>query len=82
MIKLVKDLTDNEILDYLGDNKCDYCPYNDEVIDIYGRTHTCPKGIYCYGGEPIFPICIDFDDVNQDIAKEYRQNHGNERIDI
>lgn len=82
MIKLVKDLTDNEILDYLGDNKCDYCPYSDEVEDIYGRVHTCPKRVTCYGGEPIFPICVDNEDVDKDIANEYRKNYGNERVDI
>lgn len=51
MKKKIKDLTQEEILTYLRDRMCNYCPYNDE----------CPKEIKpSSSGNPIFPPCDDF----------------------
>jgi len=79
MIKLVKDLTDDEILDYLGDNECDYCPFS-EVEDIHGNVYTCPRQVVCYGDDPIYPACMEDEQVHREIAREYRKNYGYERI--
>lgn len=45
-------MSDKEIIDkwvdsHDGEDFCKYCMYSEE----------CPKGIVCYGGEPIEPYC-------------------------
>lgn len=45
--KIKKWIDDNGCPEY-----CDYCIWN----------HDCPKGMVCYGGEPIEPPCCRYDD--------------------
>lgn len=48
----IKDLSREEIISYLNERKCNYCPYNYE----------CSKTVKpSSNGEPIFPRCDDFD---------------------
>lgn len=41
---------------------CDFCTLSEE----------CPKGMVCYGGEPIEPACMDMDErfIERHIDKE------------
>ena len=83
MIKNVDELLDEEILDYLGDNKCDYCPY--EHIDfINGGSFDCPKKIVCtYGGMAQYPFCMEYkNDCDERILDAFRDTHQGETIEV
>jgi hypothetical protein len=43
----LKELDD--LAEQLGIESCSYCKYSDD----------CPRGVRCYGGAPIFPICAE-----------------------
>ena len=56
------NLTYGELVEY--DLSCDYCPLKDEF---------CSGGVTCYGAEPIYPPCCDFDDetILQEVSDEW-----------
>lgn len=35
---------------------------NEELCDFCTLSGECPKGMRCYGGEPIEPVCTDLSD--------------------
>ena len=75
MLKKVKDLTDEEIIEILEkqDCKCKYCPF-ESFTTKSGNDYECPKDVKCYGGEPIYPACLDVgaDKVYEEIVNNFR----------
>ena len=57
-----ENLTYGELVEY--DLGCNHCPLLDEF---------CSGGVACYGGEPIYPPCCDFDDETnlQEVCDEW-----------
>ena len=81
MKKKIGQLTDEEILNILDDNKCEYCFYSS--IDTPEGERNCPKKVVCYGDEPIFPMCMENDFVEKEIADNFRDNNDlNEEIEV
>lgn len=77
MKKKIGELTDEEIIEMLDDNKCKYCFY--ESIDTPEGTRDCPKKVKCCGGEPVYPLCWGNDFVLKEIADNYRDNNDLEQ---
>ena len=50
-VAIVKKYEEQKVdVDSLDDEtRCKYCAYNSD----------CPKGVRCYGGEPVFPYCSE-----------------------
>lgn len=78
MKKKIKDLTDEEIIERLADDICKYCPY--ESITTPEGERDCPKRVVCYGGEPIYPLCMG-GNIDKDIADNFR-NETNPEVEI
>lgn len=73
MKKKIRDLTDDEILNILGDDICKYCPY-ESIETRDGGTCDCPKGIVNYAGEPCFPRCVEDESVNKEIINNFKNS--------
>lgn len=72
MKKKIGNLTDNEILDILGDDICKYCPY-ESIETKYGESIECPKEIVSYGEGPVYPSCME-DGVIEEIINNFKDN--------
>ena len=87
MKKKVKDLTDDELFDYLESNvKCHYCPC-DWVLYPDGSEYTCPREVVFDGKEIIYPKCYCGDEFLENYIKEtiidfYRDEHNEEEIEV
>lgn len=78
--KTIKDLTDEEIINMLEEygSICEYCPCESfETKD--GGSCECPKNVVCYGGDPVYPPCMDIgaDDVFKAIVDNFK-----DRVDL
>lgn len=38
-----------DVDELVEDTRCEFCTYNSD----------CPRGVRCYGGEPLFPFCAE-----------------------
>lgn len=73
MLRKVKELTDEEIIEILQKTKteCKYCPY--ESYTTKNGDFECPKNVKCYGGDVIYPMCYDNEEeVNKLIVDNFR----------
>lgn len=84
----IKELTDDELFNYLDSlkiEKCDYCPFN-YILYPDGSEYTCPRKVVCYGNEPIFPRCCD-NTIDEEYAKKiiidlYRDEHNEDDLEV
>lgn len=62
--------------DFAAQESCDGCPLLEEEI--------CPRGMTCYGGEPVEPPCTCFDDdtdLNQWVIDYYKRLNYYEELE-